>query len=876
MKNNGHKKPPRLAETFVNFLIPDKKWRTPLGDFEEYYNYLRENEGRLRAWLYYWKQIFIIINDKFVGTILWGIAMFKNYLKITLRNVRKYKVYSFINISGLAVGMACCILILLYVVYELSYDRFHENAGRIYRLGIEGNLGGNYLKYPVCSFPAGPALVKDLPEVTDAVRIQRSQNFTFKYDDKQFREEDIYYVDASFLKIFTFPLKYGNAETALVNANTVVLTEDVAKKYFGNDDPVGKIMKLNNVEDVTVTGVVKNIPSNSHIEFNALFSFQTLLERSRAQYEQWGSISGFGYILLDKNTSLNSLKNKLPAFEEKYYGPLLKAVGGELKIYLEPLPRIHLYSQSDMQPFSEGGNILYVYVFTAIAVFILMIACINFMNLSTARSATRSKEVGLRKVMGAEKTRLIRQFLFESMLYSIISFLIALILVKLALPVTKTLSGSDISLSFTEMPWLIPALLGISVLVGFLAGSYPAFFLSAFQPVKVMKGQLAAGAAGSRFRSILVVAQFVISITLFIGTTVILNQLNYMKNKDMGFHKDNIMVTLADEEIINKADQIKDELKKHTSVVNATTTSLVPGFTMSRSVVIPEGFSRSESQMVDAMNADEDFIKTFEIELVAGRNFSKNIATDADESVIINESAARKFGWNNPIGKKISVFTSETDDPNEVTDYTVIGVVKDFHVITMHMAIGPLVMGCRTDQFRFFAVRIKPENTKDTIGYVENVFKSLNPNNPFEFTFLSDRFNSLYENDERLSKIITYFTIFALFVACLGLFGMASFMAEQRAKEIGIRKTLGASVLSILVLLSKEVTKLIIIANIIAIPLAYYALSKWLERFAYREGMGIMIFILSAVVVFLVGYLTISYQSLKAAFANPVDAIRTE
>lgn len=876
MKNSVHKRPPRLAETLVNFLIPDKRWRTPLGDFEEYYNYLRENEGRLRAWLYYWKQIFIIINDKIRNSIFRETAMFKNYLKITLRNVRKFKVYSFINISGLAVGMACCILILLYVVFELSYDRFHEKADRIYRLGIEGNLGGSYIKYPVSSYPTGPTLVKDFPEVVDAVRVLRSPNFTFRYEEKQFSEEDTYYVDASFFKIFTFPLKYGNAETALINSNTVVLTEDAAKKYFGSDDPVGKIMRLNNTTDVTVTGVVENIPNNSHIDFNALFSFKTLLDRNRAQYEQWGDISGFGYILLDKSTSINSLQSKLPGFEDKYYGPLMKVVGGELNIYLEPLPKIHLYSQSDLQPFSDSGNILFVYVFTAIAVFILLIACINFMNLSTARSATRAKEVGLRKVMGAEKTRLIRQFLFESMMYSMVSFLIALILVKLALPVTKTLSGSNISLSFTEMPWLIPALLGISILVGFLAGSYPAFFLSAFQPVKVMKGQLASGAAGSKFRSVLVVAQFVISITLFLGTTVILNQLNYMKNKDLGFNKEHILVTRTNEDILNKTDQVKDELKKHTSVVNVTVTSLVPGFTMNRSVVIPEGFTRNEAQMVDVINADENFIPTFKVELITGRNFSRDISTDPIQSVIVNESAVKKFGWKNPIGKKITTFSGEGDDMDTISEYTVIGVVKDFHIISMHMAIGPLMIGNSEEELRFFAVKIKPENTKETIGYIENVFKNFNPNNPFDYSFLDERFNALYENDERLSKIITYFTVFALFVACLGLFGMASFMAEQRAKEIGIRKTLGASAASILILLSKEVTKLIILANIIAIPAAYYVLSKWLERFAYREGLNITIFIFSVIIVFIVGYLTISYQSLKAAFANPVDAIRTE
>jgi len=802
--------------------------------------------------------------------------MFKNYLKIAIRNIRKHKGYSFINIVGLAIGMACCILIILYIAHELSYDRFHENADRIYRMGIDAKMGGSPILAPLSNAPSPLVLKQDYPEVLDAVRIRPTfpvlKNLV-KYEDKQFYEEGVLYVDNSFFNVFTFPMIKGNPKTALKTAYSVVLTKEIATRYFGEDDPLGKVLRFNDQEDFTVTGVVKNVPQNSHFTFNMLCSFETLYARDREAYENWFNWNLYAYLLLPENYDYHELEKKFPAFVAKHIGKELRAFGGEMKYFLQPITKIHLHSNLQFELFGNS-SILYIYIFGAIALFILLIACINFMNLATARSANRAKEVGLRKVVGAKRKEIIRQFLGESFVYSFFSLLIALVLVELALPFFRSLSGIDLRLSYASLSWLIPGFLGLILFVGIIAGSYPALFLSRFQPVRVLKGSLKAGAASSRFRSILVVAQFVISISLIIGTTIILNQLNYMKNTSLGFDKEKVLVVqIMDQNIRQSLDSIKAELKGIPGVINVSATSTIPGEFPDNTPFIPEGFSEKQAQIMESINVDHDFIPTLGMEIVAGRDFSAEFKTDREEAAIINETAAKKFGWDDPVGKTIKAPTSVAF---EWGTRRIIGVVKDFHLASLHKAIGPLYISNRPGYLNSIVIKISSENSVHTIDLLREKWREIQPNRPLEYYFLGDSFDSQYDAEERLSDLVASFAGLAIFIACLGLFGMASFAAEQRTKEIGIRKVLGASVPGIVTLLSKDFLKIVGIANIVAWPMAYFIMKRWLQGFAYRTSIELGVFILAGFLALTIALITVSYQGIRAAIANPADSLRYE
>jgi putative ABC transport system permease protein len=800
--------------------------------------------------------------------------MFKNYLKIAIRNIQKHKGYAFINIAGLAIGMACCILIVAYIVTELSYDKYNENADRIYRIAAEVNMGGFTGTLAVTNAPVGPVLHRDYPEVLNSVRIRPLSKKFVKFEDREFYEEGILYADNSIFDIFTFPMIKGDRETALVTAYSVVLTEDTAKKYFGDDDPIGQFLKFDNQDDFKVTGVVRNVPRNSHFTFDMLCSYETYFTQNKQARENWFNFNLHTYLLFPENYDYRELEKKFPALVDKYLGKVLKALGGKIDYFLQPLTSIHLHSNLEGE-ISGNSDVLYVYIFSAIALFILFIACINFMNLATARSATRAKEVGMRKVIGAHKKELIRQFLGESIIYSFFSLLIALILVQLAMPLFRSLSGTELGINYAEMPWLIPGLLGLVLFVGILAGSYPALFLSSFQPVNVLKGSLKSGAANKRFRSILVVAQFIISVTLIIGTGIILNQLHYMKNTNPHFDKENVIfVRIIDEKIQKSLDFVKNELKKIPGVISVGASSVVPGQSADVIPYIPEGFQEDNSQLMEAIAVDYDLVPTLGIEIVDGRNFSTDFTTDKKEAVIINETAVKKFGWDSPVGKTIKA--PGDGFPMRWETKTIIGVVKDFHFSSLHKIILPLYIENDPSYSDTLSIKISPKNTTSTLSLLREKWKEIDPYRPFEYSFLDETFDSQYRPDERLSKIFASFTIFAIFIACLGLFGLASFMSEQRTKEIGIRKVLGASVPGIIVMLSKNFLKLVIIANIIAWPISYLAMKNWLQNFAYRINIGLWIFMLTAALSICIALLTVSYQSVKASLSNPADAIKYE
>jgi putative ABC transport system permease protein len=798
--------------------------------------------------------------------------MLKNYLIVAVRNILRHKVYSIINVAGLAVGMACTILILLWVQFELSYDRYHENADRIYRLGLK--LQTSKIKDSIASngVPAGPTFENKFPEVLRACRFQKGEGVAVvQYKKKKFFEEDIFFTDNSVFKIFTLPLVSGDPKSALKVKNSVVITESIAKKYFGNEDPIGKLIIFNNEYNATVTGVLKNIPENSHFTFNMLLSFETLGSWLEKAMEHWLlNIHNYTYLLLQKNCDIKELEKKFPALIDEYMGDMLKAIGGSVELFLQPLTSIHLHSNLKWE-IAANGDIAYVYVFSAIALLILFIACINFMNLSTARSVNRAKEVGVRKLLGAHHGNLVNQFFGESILFSLVSIIIALGLVELALSPFQSLSGSHLSSHYMSTPLIVLGCIALMILVGLIAGSYPALFLSAFQPIQALTGRQKTGTAGSLLRNILVLFQFTISIGLIIALAIIFTQLKYMKHKKLGFNKEHIVIIrVTDSTMRRSIEKTKEGLKSYHGISNAAVSNYLPGQGFWMKVIVPEGSELDQTESIGRIRIDSDFISTMDIKLVAGRNFSPQFSTDQSDLIIVNETAVRQWGWHDPIGKTIQVL-----DDRPITK-TIIGVVRDFHAESLHKKIEPVFFEFAPSSSRYIFIKIRPDNIPNTIRYLEKILKQIDPMLPFDYTFLDETFDRNYKAEEKLSKIFSYFTLLAIFIACLGLFGLASFTAEQRTKEIGIRKALGASISGIIFLLSKEFTKWVLLANIIAWPLAYFAMNRWLQNFAYRINIGLGIFVLAGVLALVISLLTVGYQAIKAARSNPVEALRYE
>ena len=798
--------------------------------------------------------------------------MFKNYFKIALVHFKKHRAYSFINIFGLSIGIACCILILSYILFELSYDKFHDKADRIYRLQVDLKIADDHLNIPKSSPPMAGYLVQNYPEVLNAVRIQGFNRIPVSYGDRMFYEDRIYYVDNSIFDVFTFPMVLGDADSALIAADSVVITEGMAKKYFENEDPLGRILKFNNELELRVSGVVEDVPQNSHFSFDMLCSFEMYAQNNRRAMQNWLSINNYTYILLQEGYDYRLLEQQFPTIIDKQVGSMLKYVKGEMNVSLQPLTRIHLFSNLK-QEISGNSRIVYIYIFVAITILILAIACFNFMNLSTARSANRAKEVGMRKVLGGKRRQLIAQFLFESVVYSLCALILALVIVEFSLPLFHSISGIELSINYTKNPWLFPGLLGLAVLVGLMAGSYPAFFLSSFSPLRIVQGGSKYGRGQSRFRSVLVIFQFSISVGLIFGTMIVFEQLEYMKNRKLGFFKEQlIIVPISDNSTIQSLQSLKEELKNHSGILSVAASSHMPGQTTYVNPFIPEGYTMEQMQYMGELYVDFDFIPTMGIELAQGRNFSEDFQTDLSSSVVINEAAAKAFGWDQPLGKTIAEITTSA----RIVKWTVVGVVKDFHFESLHKQISPLFIRLTTHNLNSLAVRIRPDNVPETLGFLENKMNEVFPYRPFEYAFLDESFDAQYRSEERLGDIFSYFSVLAIFIACLGLFGLASYAAEQRRHEIGIRKVLGASVSGILVLLSKEFTKWVLIANVFTWPVAYVALRLWLQGFAYRTHITPKTFVWSTLISLAIALLTVSLQAIRAALANPADALRYE
>ena len=790
--------------------------------------------------------------------------MLKNYLKIAFRNLIHHKAYSIINISGLAIGMASSILILLWVENELSYDRFHKNSGQIYRITVSAS-GFNAAVNPA-GMPAG--LQAEIPQIKNTVRLSHISTNLFEVGNNKFEEKRVFYADSTFLEVFSFPLVKGDPKTALQRSDGVLITEAMAKKYFGNQEAIGRTLKKDNGDLVTVTGVLANIPPNSHLQFDIILPMSSIAKSNDdIKNSVWGNFNFYSYIQLDKSFvpstgSIARLNQQINQVYQKHIPQtLIKA-----DFQLQPLTSIHLHSNFQVD-LSGHGNIEYVNIFFIVAIFILVVACINFMNLATARSARRAKEVGLRKVVGALRGQLIKQFLGESLLISFFSLLLAMGLVELLLPEFNELSQKELAIHLLDGKLLL-SLIGIAVATGLVSGSYPALFLSGFQPVKVLKGSLKSLGGNLLFRNGLVIVQFVVSIVLLAGTIVVYDQLRFIKNKNLGFEKDNLLYMPMTGDMWGKQSALKTELGQNPLTSNYTIISELPINLISGTIsVFWEGKDPRSQVVVPSMDVSEGFIDVFKMKILNGRGFSTSFQADSN-NYVINEKATRIMGMTvgNAVGKPLSF--------GEVKG-KIIGVVKDFNFKPIQQAIEPLVL--RLNKYGGnIVVRAKPGKTEATIQALEKISRQLNPAYPFSYNFLDQDLANAYKGEQQMGRIFNLFAILAIFISSLGLYGLSAFLAQQRTKEIGVRKALGASVFNIVYLLSSGFTRLILVAVIIAVPLSFFAIKRWLESFAYHIELSWLTFVMASLVALVIAWLTVSYESLKAAFANPTNSLRSE
>jgi putative ABC transport system permease protein len=796
--------------------------------------------------------------------------MLRNYLKIALRNFQRHKGYSFINIAGFAIGMACCLIILIYVRHELSYDNYHKDVERTYRIPIDIRTKTANRVFALVSPTVAPALKADFPQVEYAARAIPTSSRLVKKEERLHYEDLFMYADQELFDIFTIPFIQGSPQDALTRPQTLVITERMALKYFGNSNPVGETLEINQ-RVYEITGVVVNSPENTHMKYDLIASLETL--RDWEEMTNWHSTMFYTYLKLRPEVNVEEFSQKVSRIADKYVGERLSDWGDTYHYFLQPISSIHLHShlRYEIEP---PGNPVYVYIFSFVGLFILLIACLNFMNLSTARATNRAKEVGLRKVVGAQRLQLIGQFLGESLLVALLSLGLALVAARFAIPLLNNLTGISLSFGTVLNPVVLFSLVGGAVIVGLAAGLYPAFALSAFRPAVTLKGTLSSGSRGLALRTVLVVSQFAITVVLIIGTLTMYKQFSFMKNQYLGFEKEQklILPLRGGIDIKENYETVKDTFSKHSSITGATASSNVPGRPVSNFGIKLVGEEDDKSQSMFHLYFDHDFIPDYGIEMAAGRAFQKGMSTDIRGAFLINEAAVKAFGWSSPeeaLGKRL--FTGWGGRVNPV-----IGVTKNFHYRGLQTEVEPLVMAFMPEALYNITLSLDITNLKESLAFVESQWEALFPGSPFESFFLDADFDQQYRADEQVGSIFGIFTSLGLFIACLGLLGLASFMAQSRIKEIGIRKILGASVAGIVFMLSKQFTKWVLLANIIAWPVAYFAMQSWLQGFAYRVNIGILTFVLSALVALLIALLTVSYQAIRAAVANPVDALRYE
>ncbi|RFZ95320.1 ABC transporter permease [Mucilaginibacter conchicola] len=806
--------------------------------------------------------------------------MFKNLVKIAFKNLLKNRNVTLINIFGLALGLASCLLIVFYVVDELSFDRFNTNAERIYRVNTDISFGGNAASYAIGAPPLAAEAVNKLPQVEKAVRITAATEVRFKKGNESISEAKVANADSTLFDVFSLPVLHGNTHTALAEPHSIVLTQRAAQKYFNTTDAVGRVLTMaNNNENYKVTAVIANMPEQSHFNYDFLISMSTN-EGSRSN--AWNSFIYSTYLLARPNTDAASLGKKLDALFQSHFEKqpgfnkeTFAKNGSYVRVNLTPLTDIHLHSNRQYE-LGANSSVTYVYIFSAIALFILLLACINFMNISTARSANRAREVGVRKVLGSPRKMLIFQFLTESILVTLAAAIVAVLAAWALLPLFNNIAGKQLSINGQTISWLLPALLVIILVVGMLAGAYPAFYLSAFQPITVLKGKPSSGFKGSVLRNSLVVLQFSVSIFLIIGTIVIYNQLNYIQKKDLGFNRDHVLViknTLG----VDNPRALKEELKQIAGVSNASLSGFLPTGTLRQpnSVFKTSTPEPKTAVFTEIWPVDEDYLPTMSMKLSQGRNFEKGNISDST-NVIINETAARALGYAaNPINKKVYYIPERDGHDEPIKAYNVIGVIKDFNFKSLRDNITPVVMMLESNN-NALSVKLQGADVKHFLPLIEARWNKVSPNQRFEYSFMGEDFNAAYRTEQRTGQLFLVFATLALVIAGLGLFSLAAYAAEQRNKEIGIRKVLGASVSSIVGMLSKDFIKLVLLSFLIAAPLAWLVMHKWLDGFAYRQSIQWWVVAIAGIGSLFIAFATISTQSFKAAVANPADSLKSE
>jgi len=862
------KKPPRIAAVILSWVLPHKDRDYLLGDYEESFQRKLEEKSALLASLWYWGQMIHTTPKYLLESFYWRIVMFRISLKVTFRNIKKHTIHSFTNISGLSIGLACSLLIMIWVQHELSYDRFHENADRLYRVvysSDDGELHGRYLPGPLAAY-----LREHFPEFNSTTGF-RSWETKIAFDNKSFPSIGSY-VDPSFLSMFSFPFEKGEPKTALSNPNSIIITKNLATKLFGRDDPMGKTVSYNSgaSDDIplTVTGILKDIPQNSHLQFDFLLSFEIIYDWMKT----WRNKNVFAYVLLEKNIIPEEVNQKISG--------VLKAhkYDSNLNLHLQSIKRVHLHA------LGGGGRITYVYTFSMMALLVLFIACLNFINLSTAQSEQRFKEIGVKKVVGSSRIQLVMQFLFESMILSFLSLLLAVFIAVFFLPSLNTMLGTQIVFKCT--PNLVLSIIGIALLIGVVSGSYPAFVLSSFHPVPLLKGnvpffklhhrkgKLTEGKSRSPLlRKTLVIIQFALSVG-FIGCILFINQqLHYMRNKDLGFDKENILVLRATRGFLEKASTIKQELLNHPRIQSIASSLLRIDTWESAdfsSAFSWSGKTKEIEGLIGQNWVDHDFLKTLNLEMAEGRFFSLEFPSDSTGAVILNETAVRIMDINEPLGKE---FIFVPGSPNE-RKKTIIGVIKDYHTESLHQEIRPMVL--ELGGGRNVYIKIQKGHIPETLSYIERKIKEIVPGEPFDYAFFDEELDNLYKNERLLGHLMKYGTLLVLLISSVGMFSLASFSIVRRTKEIGIRKLLGASRFRIMFMLTKDLINMIFFSIVAAWPIVYLLMKKWLDNFVYRISLSVWIFILSGLMAIAIALLTVSYQSIKAATANPVDSLRYE
>lgn len=851
MKNSTERaKIPRFASWILRNTISQKIREGALGDFDEIFWDLAEENGLFRAKLWYWGQVLRSLPPFLCDSIYWRTSMLKNYFKITRRNVQKNKLHYFINITGLSVGLAVFIFIASYVLNEVNHDGQHANGDRIYQIGTGDHNG--------TPGPMAQLLKDQFPEILNSVRFRYNYGTgNFRYNGKNYKIERSYFVDPSVFGVFSFPVLQGNLDTALDAPFSVVLTKSEADKIFGTTDPIEKILSVEG-QDLKVTAVIDDVPENSTIQFHSLISFKTLERISPNIANSWGSFLFQTYFLFPEVHDFDAIESRLAQFiYSKYAGYDTWPQARKDQVAFSLRPFRSLYFDMDRGGSMLHGNIQNVYIFIAVALFVLFIAIINFINLSTATASVRGREVGMRKVLGSSRGQLLRQFLAESVFLILGSSVLAFILVVLTKEYLFSIIGKQIDFGYMLSPFIFLVFLAAAVCMGFISGLYPALYLSSFQPADALQGKARKGSKGNMFRKALIIVQFTISIVLITGAFIVGSQMDYIRKRDLGFDKNQILWFEVGDSLRQKADVLKTKLKENPGIENVATTNFTkPGV---RSMW---GRMWRDKQMdIDVFLVDPDYIDTMGLEIVAGRNFLKE--SDRNRACILNESAAREFGMESPVGEQVS-------------RQTVTGVVKDFHFRSLHHAIGPLLLVYQQDAYPIVNVRISTENIRETIASIRRALDEIAPGTPFEYHFFDESFEALYQREQKFENLFFFFSAFAIFIACLGLFGLASFMAGRRTKEIGIRKVLGASAGNVVLLLSREFTKWVVLSNIVAWPVAYFVMNRWLENFAYRTRIGAWVFVASGLMTLIIALLTVSSKSIKAALSNPAESLRYE